>query len=359
MPVSGGTIELSRFAERSRHMESWISIFHRATLISRRVPTLLRYAITLALTLAVTWACLDWEFGRQYIFLFYILVVLVCSALLDRGNGFAATAFAAVLGSYYFLHPLYAFEVKTGEDHLGLAAFVLIGIAVASVVEALHAGLAELTDEHERVRAAVRDRELLLDELAHRTRNDFANVVTLLNLQSRTASEETKSALQTAAERVQTVARVHRRLDLRDSRVVVDTKDYIGELCADLRLSRLAMRPIAIELQVESHAVSIEKAIPIGLIINESVTNAAKHAFPGDGHGVIVVSFVRSDHIYTLSIVDNGVGTDLTNGNGNGTGSRLMQLLAAQLGSSVRVEQRNPGTAIIVAIGVKSEARAR
>lgn len=130
-------------------------------------------------------------------------------------------------------------------------------------------------------------------ELSHRTRNDFANVVTLLNLQSRSANAEAKEALVSAAERVQTIARVHRRLELPDDHVVVDTKSYIGELCADLRLSRLAM-PIAIECHAESHSISLEKAVPLGLIINESVTNATKHAFPDQRQGSIAMNFQRA-----------------------------------------------------------------
>src|SRR5690606_23449864 len=100
------------------------------------------------------------------------------------------------------------------------------------------------------------------------------------NLQSRSAEEDTREALVSAADRVQTIARVHRRLELHGERVVVDTKSYISELCADLRLSRLAMRPIALECDAERHSISLEKAVPLGLIINESITNAAKHAFP-------------------------------------------------------------------------------
>jgi two-component sensor histidine kinase len=176
--------------------------------------------------------------------------------------------------------------------------------------------------------------------------------VTLLNLQSRTANEEAREALVSAAERVQTIARVHRRLELRDDRVVVDTKSYIGELCADLRLSRLAMRAIALECGAESHSISLEKAVPLGLIINESVTNAAKHAFPDQRQGNIMVEFRREGDAYKLVVSDNGIGND---GSSNpGTGNRLMGMLAAQLNSKLDVEQRSPGTAVVVVIPVKT-----
>jgi two-component sensor histidine kinase len=162
--------------------------------------------------------------------------------------------------------------------------------------------------------------------------------------------------LASAAERVQTIARVHRRLELRHARVVVDSKSYIEELCADLRVSRLAMRPIAIECRAESHPLRLEKAVPLGLIINESVTNATKHAFPGERSGIINVSFERMGDVYKLTVADNGIGRNETSGDG-GLGNRLMQMLAAQLGSHVDVKALNPGTAVVVSIVVKTAAK--
>jgi two-component sensor histidine kinase len=194
---------------------------------------------------------------------------------------------------------------------------------------------------------------MLLEELSHRTRNDFANVITLLNLQARSAEGSARESLVSAADRVQTIARVHRRLELRDGRVVVDTRSYIGELCADLRLSRLATRPIAIECAAESHSISLEKAVPLGLIINESITNAAKHAFPDQRQGIIKVLFERLGDNYRLTVADNGVG-HRSSGHESGIGNRLMQMLAAQLGSKVAVEPLTPGTAVVVTIAVKT-----
>lgn len=157
-------------------------------------------------------------------------MILGSGALLDRGNGFLATGLSTGLVDYYILPPLYSMAVASGQDQAALALFFFIGVLISLVVEALHVGLVDLAIEHEKARAAVEDRELLLDELAHRTRNDFANVVTLLNLQSRSAGEDAREALVAAADRVQTIARVHRRLELRGDHVVVDTKSYINEL---------------------------------------------------------------------------------------------------------------------------------
>ena len=319
------------------------------------MPVALRYVITVVLVALTVSAQMTWgsEAADRNPFLIFIPVIFVCGALLDRGNGFFATVLSAIACSYYFLYPRYSLSVVNSADQAALLLFVVIGFAISAVVEALHYGLVELAIEQETAHAAVGDRDLLLNELSHRTRNDFANVVTLLNLQARSANAEAKEALVSAAERVQTIARVHRRLELREGHVVVDTKSYIGELCADLRLSRLAMRPIAIDCYAESHSISLEKAVPLGLIVNESVTNAAKHAFPDQRQGSITVNFQRAGEAYKLVVADNGVGQGAASGQ-SGIGNRLMQMLAAQLGSKLEVEARSQGMAVVVTIPVKT-----
>ncbi len=333
-------------------MDKWLSAIHKSALAARATPVALRYAITASLVTLTVMLQLMWgsDTGDRYPFLTFIPVVFVCGTLFDRGNGFLATALSAVACTYYFLPPYHSLDVQQSGDKGALVLFLVIGFAISSVVEALHVGLVSLATERENAKTAIRDRDLLLNELAHRTRNDFANVVTLLNLQSRSANPEAKEALVSAAERVQTIARVHRRLELRDDHVVVDTKSYIGELCADLRLSRLAMRPIAISCDAESHSISLEKAVPLGLIINESVTNASKHAFPDQRQGKITVDFRREGDSYKLVVADNGVGNgDVANG---GIGNRLMGMLAAQLNSQLSFERRSPGIAVVVVLPV-------
>ena len=335
-------------------MNGWIGRLHGIALASRTMPVAIRYLITVVAVSIVMWAWMQTDAHTQrYPFLIFIPVIFACGAFLDRGNGFLATILSAGMCDYYMLPPLGSLTVANGDDQIALALFVAVGFIIAAVVEALHVGLVDLAIEHERTQAAVRDRELLLEELSHRTRNDLANVITLLNLQARSVDGAAREALVSAADRVQTIARVHRRLEIHNNRAVVDTKSYIGELCGDLRLSRLASRPIALECDAESHAISLEKAVPLGLIVNESITNAAKHAFPDQRQGIISVRFVRDDNVYKLTVSDDGIGNASAAHDG-GIGSRLMQMLAAQLGSRVTIEPRTPGTAVVVTIAVKT-----
>lgn len=335
-------------------MSPWVNTIHRAALASRGWPTPLRYLATTLLVSFVTWLrATGGEGWERYPFLPYIPVIFACGVFLDRGNGFLATVLSVGMAAYFLLPPLHSFAIASGADQLALALFFAVGIVISAIVEALHKGLVELAIEHAAVSAVTADRRVLLDELSHRTRNDFTNIVTLLNLQARVASPEAKEALLSAADRVQSIARVHRRLEIVNERVVVDTKAYFNELCNDLRASRLALRPIAIECIAESYFVSLEKAVPLGLIVNESVTNAAKHAFPNDRQGTIQIRFQKTGGVYMLTITDDGVGRSDRAG-GNGLGSKLMQMLAGQLGSTVEIEPRNPGSAVVLTIAIKS-----
>lgn len=330
------------------------AVLHTYALASRALPLPARYAITAGFVAAATWAQLQYSVDRQHPFLVYVAIVLVTAALLDRGNGFFATGLGAVACSYYFLAPVHSLSVMSYGDQSTLVLFIVVGVALSGIVEMLHHGLVELSVEHERVRKAVADREVLLEELSHRTRNDLARVVALLRMQARTSSQEAGAALSAAADRVQSIARVHRRLDLRNDRVVVDTKSYIDELCGDLTLALFTTRPIAIEQRVESHAIGLDKAVPLGLIINESITNAAKHAFPGDTAGTIRVELRRIENVYRLEIADNGVGLSGAPSREGGLGKGLMQMLAGQIDSRIEIEVRNPGAAVIVLVPVKS-----
>lgn len=275
----------------------------------------------------------------------FLGVVLLAGALLDRGNGFYATGLAAILVAY-LMPPSHSLAVGSAQDAWDLTIFVLLGIAISLVVEALHVGLVEVSLEHRAVLAAGRDRGVLMEELAHRTRNDLANLATLLGLQARSAGGETAAALTAAADRVQAVARVHRTLDLSGDRVVVDSKAYIDELCEDLRRLHAATRPLHISWRAESHQLALNKAVPLGLVLNEAVTNALKHAFPGDRRGSIEIGFVRANHHYELTVADDGAGLPARSRD-TGLGRRLIGLLAAQLGGEASIEPRPEGGTLV------------
>ena len=132
-------------------------------------------------------------------------------------------------------------------------------------------------------------------------------------------------------------------------RVIVNSKQYLEELCDDLRATRLASGLIQLDCQVESHSIGVEKAVPLGLIVNELVTNAAKHAFQEKSHGRIAVSFSEVGDSYYLQVSDDGIGYD-TSSVSAGLGHGLLKLLASQLGSSLKTHADSRGTTASVGI---------
>ena len=145
---------------------------------------------------------------------------------------------------------------------------------------------------------------MLTREMSHRVKNSLASVVGLLRVQGRNAqSEEVQNALKDAASRITTIAQVHDHL-WRSTRIgFVDIADFAGELCRKLQ-ETVAHR---IDCTFGHLMISADKAIPLGLLINEIVTNSAKHAYP-DGSGEILVSGERRGSDLHVEVSDRGIG---------------------------------------------------
>lgn len=166
-----------------------------------------------------------------------------------------------------------------------------------------------------------------------------------MQLQARAAkSEAVQQPLLDTAHRVQVLARIHERLRRVDLAAVVNSKEFIGELCDDLCNSIVGLRPVRLDVVVESHNLLQAQALAVGLILNELVTNALKYAFPEDREGVIAVRFRLSGHSFTLEVIDNGTGIPLGDeAQGTGLGRRLVRSMVAQLGGRQTLQSSDEG----------------
>lgn len=117
-------------------------------------------------------------------------------------------------------------------------------------------------------------------------------------------------------------------------------RPYLEELCTHLGDSLRDIRPVAVKVHAEEVHLRTEQAVPLGLITNELVVNAFKHAFPDNRSGAVTVSLASGSSL-SLVIEDNGVGCPLDRR--QGLGSRLTQLLAEQLGAKLAWEEAAPG----------------
>jgi two-component sensor histidine kinase len=287
-----------------------------------------------------------------YPFILFFPVIVAVSFLFDSGTGFWATILSAVLSAYFLLEPAGSIEVREPGDAMALVLFVVIGLGTASVIEALHTALVEVTRyrealaiAHGRLEASEHDKDTILREMVHRTKNDLQMLNAMFHFQERGTSDSfAKEVLRTAANRVHVMGRVHERLTRHGLEAVADTAEFITALCDDLRASLVGLRPIKVEVEAESHALPMTRAVPVGLIINELLTNALKHAFPEERSGTVRVRFFRAGDDFCLVVADDGVGMEAAQTEGTKLGQRLIRSLAAQLGGRMELRSSTAGT---------------
>src|SRR3954469_12536882 len=131
------------------------------------------------------------------------------------------------------------------------------------------------------------------------------------------------------------MGRVNERLRRIDGPVaVVSSDEFIQGLCEDLKTALIGLRPISMHVAVAHHVLSQDRAVAVGLILNELLTNALKYAFPEDRHGHVRVTFERVGAEFVLRVSDNGVGIAPER---SAQGSGLGQRLALQLRSGFDV----------------------
>jgi PAS domain S-box-containing protein len=182
---------------------------------------------------------------------------------------------------------------------------------------------------------ALKQQTLLLNELSHRVKNHLAMIIGVLRLKgARQKDPQAKEDFARAIDRITTIAHLHEQLYRAEDMTSVDVPTYLGKICNTLEQSLLLETSIVIQRKLEATALHIDKAVPIGLIVNELVTNAIKYAFK-ENRGCIVVRFrVRGEHA-SLTISDNGRG--LVGTHRQGVGTRLVRDLAKQVGAKLRV----------------------
>jgi two-component sensor histidine kinase/putative methionine-R-sulfoxide reductase with GAF domain len=186
-------------------------------------------------------------------------------------------------------------------------------------------------------------RDTLLTEMHHRVKNNYQVIISALLIQHRKAkADETKEMLQTMSNRVTAISLAHDQLDPRQASQTVSIPSYLGALC---RTIGQAAEDIAIEAELDDGSLPVEKAVAIGLIVNELVTNALKHAFTGTGSVRVkfCVGSGRSDAY--LSVTDDGKGMG-AGARGRSSGLTLVEALAKQLEGRVERESPKRGTVV-------------
>lgn len=198
-------------------------------------------------------------------------------------------------------------------------------------------------DITERKRFEQRQAELF-DELNHRVKNNLAVVSSILGLQARGSRGPVRDQLERARDRVAAISDLHAALSRQKSAVDVSLCTYLAELVERLTDALCDNAQVQIRSKCEEICLPDHDAVDIGLIINELVTNAAKHAFPAGTPGEIEVVIARSGGVIRLDVSDNGRGFDSrVDRSGRGLGMRIVQSLVDDLAGELS-RQEGPGT---------------
>jgi len=201
----------------------------------------------------------------------------------------------------------------------------------------------------EQIRQSLEEKERLLAEIHHRVKNNMQIISSLLSLQSgHVTDEKALSLVRNCEERIRSMALVHERLYLSEDLSRIDFSRYIHSIALRLyQVYGVDSRAVTFSSGVKDVLFTIETAIPLGLILNELLSNALKHAFPTGGEGVITVGLDVDSETgeYTLTVADNGAGfsEDIDYRQSETLGLLLVNLLADQLGGTVTLD-RSGGT---------------
>ena len=200
--------------------------------------------------------------------------------------------------------------------------------------------------------------ELLLKEIHHRVKNNLELVKSLIALQSAQLEDSpTKDAMIASQNRVQSMGIIHQKLYQGKNLGSIDMKDYFLNLSDGILDTFNAEDKVKIECAMEQLELDVDTAVPIGLIVNELLTNALKYAFPENNKGKIEIRLAQpNSETLTLKVIDNGIGkiADISP-KGTGFGSQLVKLLTQQLNGRMEEKQDN-GTSISFEFKIKPAA---
>ncbi|WP_249164858.1 sensor histidine kinase [Methanobacterium alkalithermotolerans] len=204
----------------------------------------------------------------------------------------------------------------------------------------------KLVKKNIQLEKALEEKEMLLKEIHHRVKNNLMVISSLLSLQSRYIKDKKALAVfKESQNRAKSMALIHEKLYRSTDLKRIDFGEYIRTFSAELYHSIVGdPRQVKLELNVEHVMLDINTSIPLGLIVNELITNSMKYAFPPGSKGKIKIDFYPQDDYFILNVSDDGIGIpeEVDVENTKSLGLQLVNSLTEQINGQLTVNRKDP-----------------
>ncbi|MFP4485121.1 MAG: sensor histidine kinase [Spirochaetaceae bacterium] len=237
------------------------------------------------------------------------------------------------------------FRVEDGEKLLPLANAAAVALENARLVEQMEEEITERRNAENRLRRSLEEKDILVQEIHHRVKNNLAMVASIISLQRNElpAGDQVSEAFDELQSRIRAIAAVHEQLHQTGSISQVHLPEYVADVARGISSAILQSDGrITLTVECDELMVTASEAAPIGLMINEAVTNAVKHAFPEGRRGSIVVrvrgiSEAGKPRRVSITVEDDGVGLppEAEPEKSDSLGAVLLRSLASQFGGEM------------------------
>lgn len=285
------------------------------------------FAVALALRFA-----LDATLPPGFPYLTFFPAVIITAFVGGVPGGIVCAVLSGLAAWYWFIPgDGFALDAQSG---LALGFYIFIVTVDIALIHAMNVAMARLEIERAHSAGLAEQQRTMFEELQHRVANNMAFVASLLNMSKRRIAADPGIAplvIEEARARIDTMARIHRRLH-DPSSVNVPVRDYLAELGTDV-IALTGKEGIVCSVEAPAMTLDIRKLTTVSLFVSEVVTNSIKHGFPErrTGHIRITLERLGGDRL-ALTIADDGVGWTGENApSGQGLGMRIIKALATQL----------------------------
>jgi two-component sensor histidine kinase len=222
--------------------------------------------------------------------------------------------------------------------------------AIFNIFDDLHAEKSRLEGTQtqlirsgEQIKTSLREKEVLLQEVHHRVKNNLQVISSLINMQLRKLQDESsRSALEECQNRVLAIALIHEKLYQSKNYASVPFSDYARTLADNIfNATGVSDSNVKLKVEFENVSLAVDKAIPCGLILNELITNALKHAFPNMRRGTVRVQLQTAGSELVLVVADDGIGlrSDYDPATSTSLGMLLVRTLVDQLDGQLTISR--------------------